>query len=160
MESNNAIPYLKSRTIEQKSLNLLERYSKDTAKKVQLPIPVLDMIEYLGYDIDFRSYDKSDNSEETYPPAGPASPGNAFGKGVGIAFSKVSLKEILAWYASQDEEKAKTDESDRKKKLQEKSNLYNKRGSDYCRYYCRFLWLLARFSSYRIWYYSVVRRSG
>ena len=65
MESNNAIPYLKSRTIEQKSLNLLERYSKDTAKKVQLPIPVLDMIEYLGYDIDFRSFDKSDNSEET-----------------------------------------------------------------------------------------------
>jgi len=63
----------------------------------------------------------SDNSEETYPPAGPASPGNAFGKGVGIAFSKVSLKEILAWYASQDEEKAKTDESDRKQKLQEKA---------------------------------------
>ena len=63
----------------------------------------------------------SDNSDETYPPAGPDSPGNAFGKGVGIAFSKVSLKEILEWYESQDEEKGKTDESERKQKLQEKA---------------------------------------
>ena len=31
------------------------------------------------------------------------------------------MNEILAWYASQDEEKAKTDESDRKQKLQEKA---------------------------------------
>jgi len=67
MESNNAIPHLKSRVIEQKSLDLLERYSKDTGKKIQLPIPVLDMIEYLGYDIDFRPYDKSkDILGETY----------------------------------------------------------------------------------------------
>ena len=67
MESNNAIPYLKSREIEQKSLDLLQRYSKDTGKKIELPIPVLDMIEYLGYDIDFRTYDKSkDILGETY----------------------------------------------------------------------------------------------
>ena len=63
----------------------------------------------------------SDNSDETYPPAGPDSAGNAFGKGVGIPFSKVSLKEILEWYESQDEEKGKTDESERKQKLQEKA---------------------------------------
>ena len=31
------------------------------------------------------------------------------------------MKEIIAWYESQDDEKAKTDESDRKKKLQEKA---------------------------------------
>ena len=37
MESNNAIPYLKSREIEQKSLDLLQRYSKDTGKKIELP---------------------------------------------------------------------------------------------------------------------------
>ena len=67
MENNNAIPHLKSKEIEQKSLDLLERYSKDTGEKIQLPIPVLDMIEYLGYDIDFRQYDKSDEIlGETY----------------------------------------------------------------------------------------------
>ena len=69
----------------------------------------------------FGSRFSSDNSDETYPPAGPDASENAFGKGVGIAFSKVSLKEILAWYESQEDEKAKTDESDRKKKLQEKA---------------------------------------
>ena len=67
MEKNNAIPHLKSKEIEKKSLDLLQRYSKDTGKKIQLPIPVLDMIEYLGYDIDFRQYDKSDEIlGETY----------------------------------------------------------------------------------------------
>ena len=65
MENNNATPYLKSKAIEQKSLDLLERYSKDKARKVQLPIPVFEMIEYLGYDIDFCSFDNSDKSEET-----------------------------------------------------------------------------------------------
>ena len=65
MESNNTVPFLKSKEIEQKSLELLKRYSKDTSKKVELPIPVLDMIEYLGYDIDFCSFDNSNKSEET-----------------------------------------------------------------------------------------------
>jgi len=65
MESNNTVPFLKSKEIEQKSLELLKRYSKDTSKKVELPIPVFDMIEYLGYDIDFCSFDNSNKSEET-----------------------------------------------------------------------------------------------
>ena len=60
----------------------------------------------------------SDNSDETYPPAGPDSPGNAFGKCAGIAFSKVSLKEILAWYESQCEETGKEDESEQHKGFQ------------------------------------------
>ena len=58
MERNNSVPHLKSKDIEQKSLDLLEQYSKHIGKEVLSPIPVLDIIEYLGYDIDFRSYDK------------------------------------------------------------------------------------------------------
>ncbi len=65
MESNNTVPFLKSKEIEQKSLGLLKRYSKDTSKKDELPVPVFDMIEYLGYDIDFCSFDNSNKSEET-----------------------------------------------------------------------------------------------
>ena len=69
----------------------------------------------------FGSRFLSDNSDETYPPAGPKSTGNAFGKGAGIPFSKISLKEVIAWYESQPAETAKKDESERKKKLQEKA---------------------------------------
>ena len=103
----------------------------DPNKSVDRSQPGIRMANRLGKDAfgsrnpwgvgSFGSRFLSDNSDETYPPAGPNSPGNAFGKGVGIPFSKVSLKEILAWYESQDEEKAKTDESDRKQKLQEKA---------------------------------------
>ena len=103
----------------------------DPNKSVDRSQPGIRMANRLGTDAfgsknpwgigSFGDRFSSDNSDETYPPAGPNSPGNAFGKGAGIPFSKVSLKEILAWYESQDEEKAKTDESDRKKKLQEKA---------------------------------------
>ena len=67
MERNNSVPHLKSKDIEQKSLDLLEQYSKHIGKEVLFPVPVLDIIEYLGYDIDFRSYDKNkDILGETY----------------------------------------------------------------------------------------------
>ena len=67
MESNNTVPHLKSRAIEQKSLDLLEQYSKHIGMDVPFPIPVLDIIEFLGYDIDFRPYDKNqDILGETY----------------------------------------------------------------------------------------------
>ena len=87
MESNNAIPHLKSRVIEQKSLDLLERYSKDTGKKIQLPIPVLDMIEYLGYDNDFRPNNKS---KDILKKTGVALlPGSEFG------FSDKKMLDVL-----------------------------------------------------------------
>ena len=41
--------------IENKSKKLLYKYFKDNNKSVTLPIPTIDILEYLGYDIDFRS---------------------------------------------------------------------------------------------------------
>ena len=68
MDSNNiSAPFLKSRVIEQKTLDLLDQFSKDTGKKLEYPVPVFDIIEYLGYDLDFRSYDKNEDIlGETY----------------------------------------------------------------------------------------------
>lgn len=46
-------PFLKDSSIEKESLNLLDSYSQDIGEKIIPPIPVFDIIEYLGYDIDF-----------------------------------------------------------------------------------------------------------
>jgi len=46
-------PYLKSSVIEQESINLLSAYNKKMGLKLSTPVPVFDIIEYLGYDIDF-----------------------------------------------------------------------------------------------------------
>ena len=47
-------PYLKNTTIEKESRKLLESFSKDKGGKVSAPVPVFDIIEHLGYDVDFR----------------------------------------------------------------------------------------------------------
>ena len=47
-------PYLKNSTIEKESRKLLESFSKDKGQKVSAPVPVFDIIEHLGYDVDFR----------------------------------------------------------------------------------------------------------
>ena len=47
-------PYLKNSTIEKESKKLLGDFSNKTGHKLAAPIPVFDIIEYLGYDIDFR----------------------------------------------------------------------------------------------------------
>ena len=47
-------PFLKSSTIEKESINLLNAFNKKIGKKLAAPVPVFDIIEYLGYDIDFR----------------------------------------------------------------------------------------------------------
>ena len=47
-------PYLKNSTIEKESTKLLENFSKDKGQKITAPVPVFDIIEYLGYDVDFR----------------------------------------------------------------------------------------------------------
>ena len=47
-------PYLKNSTIEKESMKLLGDFSNKTGHKLFAPIPVFDIIEYLGYDVDFR----------------------------------------------------------------------------------------------------------
>ena len=47
-------PYLKNSTIEKESTKLLESFSKDKGQKIAAPVPVFDIIEHLGYGVDFR----------------------------------------------------------------------------------------------------------
>ncbi len=47
-------PYLKSSNIEKESKNLLSAFNNKTGQTLSAPIPVFDIIEYLGYDVDFR----------------------------------------------------------------------------------------------------------
>ena len=49
-----AYPYLKNSTIEKESAKLLESFCKDKGQKIAAPVPVFDIIEHLGYDVDFR----------------------------------------------------------------------------------------------------------
>ena len=49
-----AYPYLKNSTIEKESTKLLKSFSKDKGQKIAAPVPVFDIIEHLGYDVDFR----------------------------------------------------------------------------------------------------------
>ena len=50
-------PYLKSSNIEKESKKLLSAFNNKTGQAVSAPIPVFDIIEYLGYDVDFRKDD-------------------------------------------------------------------------------------------------------
>ena len=47
-------PYLKNSTIDKESKKLLGDFNNKTGHKLSAPIPVFDIIEYLGYDVDFR----------------------------------------------------------------------------------------------------------
>ncbi len=47
-------PYLKNSTIEKEAINLLNNFNIKTGQKLSAPVPVFDIIEYLGYDVDFR----------------------------------------------------------------------------------------------------------
>ncbi len=47
-------PYLKNSTIEKESMKLLNSFSKQSGQTLFAPVPVFDIIEYLGYDINFR----------------------------------------------------------------------------------------------------------
>ena len=48
-------PFLKESSIEDESSKLLNAFAKEKGNNIQAPIPVFDIIEYLGYDIDFRT---------------------------------------------------------------------------------------------------------
>jgi len=47
-------PYLKNSAIEKESIKLLNAFNKKMGLKLSAPVPVFDIIEYLGYDVDFR----------------------------------------------------------------------------------------------------------
>ena len=47
-------PYLKNSAIEKESINLLNAFNNKTGQRLSAPVPVFDIIEYLGYDVDFR----------------------------------------------------------------------------------------------------------
>ena len=46
-------PYLKSSEIERESIKLLNNFNNKNKINLSAPVPVFDIIEYLGYDIDF-----------------------------------------------------------------------------------------------------------
>ena len=54
--SNNKkpYPYLKNSTIEKESVKLLNSFSKDNGRTLSAPVPVFDIIEHLGYDVNFK----------------------------------------------------------------------------------------------------------
>lgn len=54
MSSKIEYPYLKSSAIEEESIKLLKSFSQKNRISLSAPIPVFDIIEFLGYDIDFR----------------------------------------------------------------------------------------------------------
>ena len=58
MPDNNTadqFPFISSQEIEKQSLDLMLSFSKNNGSELNAPIPVFEMIEYLGYDVDFRN---------------------------------------------------------------------------------------------------------
>ncbi len=47
--------FIHEKDIEFKSIKLIDRYEKKLGKNITPPIPVMEMVEFLGYDYDFRS---------------------------------------------------------------------------------------------------------
>jgi len=53
MSKKKSYPYLNNSNIEKESKALLNDYCKSTNMTLKAPVPVFDIIEYLGYDINF-----------------------------------------------------------------------------------------------------------
>ena len=53
MSKKKSYPYLNNSNIEKESKALLNDYCKSTNMTFKAPVPVFDIIEYLGYDINF-----------------------------------------------------------------------------------------------------------
>ena len=47
--------HIPNKTIEQESIQLVQAFEKESGTRIKPPIPVFEMIEFLGYDLDFRS---------------------------------------------------------------------------------------------------------
>jgi len=54
-KSKIEFPFLKDSNIEKETLGLLNSYAQEIGKEIEAPIQVLEIIEYLDYDIDFRT---------------------------------------------------------------------------------------------------------
>ena len=53
-KNEKTYPFLKNSTIEKECTKLLESFSKDTGQSLTRPMDPINIIEYLGYDVDFR----------------------------------------------------------------------------------------------------------
>ena len=47
--------HIPNKTIEQEAVQLVQAYEKESGTRIKPPIPVFEIIEFLGYDLDFRS---------------------------------------------------------------------------------------------------------
>jgi Zn-dependent peptidase ImmA (M78 family) len=47
--------HIPNKTIEQEAVQLVQAFEKESGTRIKPPIPVFEMIEFLGYDLDFRS---------------------------------------------------------------------------------------------------------
>ena len=47
--------HIPKKDIEKHTIGLIRAYEKESGGPIRPPVPVFDIIEYLGYDIDFRS---------------------------------------------------------------------------------------------------------
>ena len=47
--------HIPKKAIEKHTIDLIQAYEKESGGPIRPPVPVFDIIEYLGYDIDFRS---------------------------------------------------------------------------------------------------------
>ena len=46
--------HIPNKTIEQEAVQLVQAFEKESGTRIKPPIPVFEMIEFLGYDLDFR----------------------------------------------------------------------------------------------------------
>ena len=47
--------HIPKKSIEKHTIDLIQSYEKESGGRIRPPVPVFDIIEYLGYDIDFRN---------------------------------------------------------------------------------------------------------
>ncbi|MBC8323751.1 MAG: ImmA/IrrE family metallo-endopeptidase [Candidatus Marinimicrobia bacterium] len=56
MENENIqFPFIPEKEIENSTLDLIQHYENHIGEKINYPIPIFEIIEYLGYDVDFRT---------------------------------------------------------------------------------------------------------
>ena len=47
--------HIPKKSIEKHTIDLIQAYEKESGGRIRPPVPIFDIIEYLGYDIDFRN---------------------------------------------------------------------------------------------------------
>ena len=51
----NGPSHIPNKTIEKETVQLIQTFEKESDTRIKPPIPVFEMIEFLGYDLDFRN---------------------------------------------------------------------------------------------------------